>query len=312
MDELLLGLAAALSFLFGWNNSSFLIGNIRGSGTLSYAAAASVSTVGLLLGVLLEGSKMAGSLAGSLPPSTTDVVLLATVGVSTVLTLALTLLGLPVSFSMVMVGAFLGSTLASALAINVSRSGVGIAFWFLAPVVSALLTFIIYGLVSKSVSGVSLLGVDSLNRAGAIASALAVSYTLGANNVGLIYDSSGAGSLSQAQQSVVFLSLALAAVFGMLALGRGALRGTIGDRMLSLTPQGVFSAFIASSLIVWLGTQLAIPVSISQCLLGAMFGAAFTKNVTVLNMKLVRETISVWLVAPLVSFATGYALVTIL
>ena len=311
MDSLLLGLAATLAFLFGWNNSSFLIGNIRGSGTLSYRTAVVISIIGLFLGVLLEGSKMATSLSGSLAPSTTGTVLLATLLVSVFLTLGLTLLSLPVSFSVVMVGAFLGATLSSYLQVNVPRSEEVIAFWFLAPVATAAITFALYSSATRLVTRFSLLTVDSLNRTGTVVSALLVSYTLGANNIGMIFGSSQSGALEGTTGLETLILLALVAAIGLAVLGRGGVSGTIGDKMLVLSPQGVFSAFLASSAVVWIGTQRAIPISISQCLLGGMLGASYTKSITVLNRKLALETVSLWVVVPVISFGLGYLLLRV-
>jgi phosphate/sulfate permease len=308
MDSLLLGLAAMLALLFGWNNSSFLIGNIRGSGTLSFRAAVVISIIGLFMGVLLEGSKMATSLAGSLAPSTTGTVLLATLLVSVFLTLGLTLLSLPVSFSVVMVGAFLGATLSSFIQVNISRSEEVIAFWFLAPVATAAMTFALYSSATRLMTRFSLLTVDSLNRTGTVVSALLVSYTLGANNIGMIFGSTQSGVLEGTPELEALLLLTLVAVVGLATLGRGGVSGTIGDKMLVLSPQGVFSAFLASSVVVWIGTQRAIPISISQCLLGGMLGAAYTKSITVLNRRLALETVSLWAVVPVLSFGLGYLL----
>jgi inorganic phosphate transporter, PiT family len=310
MDSLTLGLAAALSFIFGWNNSSFLVGNLRGAGSVSFRAAMSVSVAGLVLGVLLEGPKMTGSMTGSVAPSTTSAILLATLAVSVGMTLVLTLLKLPVSFSMVMVAAFLGATYAVGLAVNVGRSLEVIGYWFAAPVLSGVFTFVVYALVTRSIARLGLLTVDSFNRAGALVSAFVVAYTLGANNIGLIYASAG-GSGAEPGQSEVLLLFTLAAVVAVLVLGGGGLGGTVGDRMLALSPQGVFSMFVGSSLVVWAGTQLALPVSIGQCIIGGMLGAAYTRAVTVLNRRLVGETVSLWVVAPIVAFVLGFVLVQV-
>ncbi len=307
MDSVLVGLAAALSFVFGWNNSALLIGNVRGSGSLSYRIIVGLAVVGLFLGALLEGPKMAGSLGGSIAPSGSDASLWVTVAVTLAMTITMTLLGLPVSFSMVMVGAFIGATLASDVALNGLRVSEVVGFWFLAPLATGLLTYAIYSVARNLFSDLPLLTVDSLNRAGAVVSAFAVSYVLGANNVGMFYSSAG-GAANRVEQAEVFGVLALAAVLGVIVLGRNSLGGTVGDRMLALSPQGVFSAFVASSLVVWAGTQLALPVSITQCLIGGMLGAAFSRHITIVNVKLVKETLSLWVVAPLVALVLAFVL----
>ena len=309
MDELLVGLAAALCFLFGWNNSSFLIGNLRGAGSLSFFWAIVLSVAGLLVGALLEGSKMAGTLSGSLAPTTTYSVLLSVLVVSVALTLVLTLLDLPVSFSMIMVGAFLGATYASSIPINADRSWEVVGFWFVAPLATALITFGIYDFTANFATRFGILTVDSMNRAGAIVSGLAVSYALGANYIGLFYAGTGVFTSGASVDATVVLILVLAGTVGIVALGRTALGGTMGDRMLTLSPQGVFSAFVSGSMVVWVGTQFGLPVSISQCLLGGMLGAAYSHIVSAVNRKLVGETLSMWVVAPLVAFAAAYMLV---
>ncbi len=303
MDSLLVGLAAVLAFLFGWNNSSFLIGNLRGSGSLPFGAAVLTAVVGLLVGALLEGPKMVTSLAGSIAPYTTSSIMLATLAVSVGMTLALTLIDLPVSFSMIMVSAFIGSTYASLLPLDAGRSEAVVSFWFLAPVATALLAGAIYYSFGGFASRFGLLTVDSLNRSGALFSGLAVSYTLGANNIGLIYSGSLAG---QPVNFLVMLALVAVAAVGVVTLGRNALGGRIGDRMLALSPQGVFAAFVASSVIVWVGTQFSLPVSISQCLLGGMLGAAYSRAISAVNRRLVAETLSLWVVAPAVAFSLAY------
>src|SRR5256712_392748 len=200
MVSQLLAPAAVLTFLFGWNNSAFLIGNIRGSGTLTFRGALLTAVVGLLAGVFVEGPKMLRSLDGFLSPAASITTLAITLVASIVVTLGFTSFNLPVSFTAAMVGAFLGTAL----------------------------------------------------------------------------------------------------------LGRGGVTGTVGDRMLVLSPQGVLTVFVTSALVIWIGTQLAVPISIGQCVLGGMFGAAYAKSVTVVNKKLAIETVSGWVVVPVAAFVLAY------
>jgi phosphate/sulfate permease len=246
MADLLLPLAAVLTFLFGWNNSSFLIGNIRGSGSATLRTSLLLIVAGLLTGVLSEGSKMSKSLNGVLAPGSDYPILLVTFAISVVLTLGLTLMNIPVSFSATMVGAFLGATYASSLPIAIPQAELVVAFWFLAPLLAGLGTYVLYRLVSRMVSNFGIVTVDSLNRIGVVASSLAVSYSLGANNIGLIYGTAN-GSLIGGTDALVVVALTLVAVLGILLFGRGGVTGTIGDRMLVLSPQGVVSAFISSA-----------------------------------------------------------------
>jgi phosphate/sulfate permease len=260
--------------------------------------------LGLFVGSIVEGPKMTTSLAGSLAPATQVSVLQATLLVSIALTFALSLLDLPVSFSMIMAAAFLGGTYAAGLPIHATHSAEVVAFWFVAPVVSAVIAFFVFQLIVHWIPRYGLLTVITFNRIGDSLTSLAVAYVLGANNLGLIYGATN-GGLTGVGVGYALAIFAAVAVVAVLLFGRGGVSGTIGDRMLVLSPDGVLSAFLASSAVVWLATQFAIPLSMGQCLLGGMI----TKRITVLNGKLVRETIASWGLAPLVAFVVGYLLV---
>ena len=133
----------------------------------------------------------------------------------------------------------------------------------------------------------------------------AVSYSLGANNIGLIYGTAN-GTFAGLDDWAAIAGFALLAVLGTALLGRGGVTGTVGDRMLVLSPQGVLSVFVTSALVIWIGTQFAVPISIGQCVLGGMFGAAYAKSVTVVNKKIAVETVSGWVVVPVAAFILAY------
>ncbi len=288
-------LGVALVFVFGWNNSSFLIGNGRGSGSLTLREAFLIASVGLLLGVLIEGSKMLKSLSGSLTPAATDQVVLVALLVSLALTVTLSLVKLPVSFSMVLVGAFTGAVLASSLPLDYGRLEEVVGFWVVAPIATALLAYTIMNVIVRGVSGLSLIALDAVSRYAVIATSLAIAFVLGANNIGLIYGTILNGSSASDPFAIL---LTFVAILGMVALGSGGVSGTIGDRMLVLSPLGVISTFLASAVLLWLGTDLAIPISLTQCLVGGMLGAAFAKQVSVVNTRLAVENVASWVVAP--------------
>lgn len=301
MDSLVL-LAAVLSFVFGWNNSSILIGNIRAAGSISYRSSSILASVGLIAGVLLEGEKMSNSLTGLTTVYVPNGIVEVTLGVSFTVALLFSLLGLPISFSIVIVGSFVGSVLPNMYHLVARQLLEIVAFWIFAPLLSALISFLIHSSVKKLVSHLGLIEIDMLNRAGIVVAGLSASYSLGANNIGLIE-----GTIRQNYPAVTGILL-FSAVLGTVVMGGGKVSGSVGDRLMSLSPQGVLSTFIASSIAVWIGTQFSLPISISQCLLGGMFGTAFTRKVAVVNRKLVYETIVLWLAAPLICFGIAYIL----
>ncbi len=317
MDETVaLLLAGILAFVFGWNNSSILIGNERGSGTLSGRESTILCSVGIILGAVLEGSKMGGSLGGTVSGQATDPMVLTTFAISIILTLGLTVVAIPVSFSNTMIGAFVGAAFASSLQLRTDDLGTTIVFWLFAPVATMALAFLSYKLIVRGTANWSLLSVDAFNRAAVGLVSLALAYVLSANNIGLIYGAAfgtaSGFSLSIGSSLPFLLALGASAIVAMAVFGRGNVAGTVGDRLLSLSPQGVLAAFSGTIIMMWLATQLGIPISVSQCLIGGMFGAAFTKKVAIVNRRLSLEVISSWAVIPLAAFALAAILVSFL
>src|SRR2546430_9096512 len=144
MVSQLLAPAAVLTFLFGWNNSAFLIGNIRGSGTLTLRGALLTAVVGLLAGVFVEGPKMLRSLDGFLSPAASTTTLAITLVAPIVVTLGFTSFNLPVSFTAARAGRLLGGTHQPGLPLNLGQTELGISLWFLAPPATGVLTFLRY------------------------------------------------------------------------------------------------------------------------------------------------------------------------
>jgi phosphate/sulfate permease len=138
MIDLLLLLAVVLCFFFGWNNSSFLIGNMRGSGVTTLGTAILVSTIGLLVGVILLGPEMTKSLNGALATSVTSYGLEITLVISIIFTVFLTIVKLPASFSATIVAAFLGVAMVQRLNLNIDQIYLVISFWFVSLVYSDL------------------------------------------------------------------------------------------------------------------------------------------------------------------------------
>lgn len=313
MDEsIVLLLAGALTFIFGWNNSSLLIGNERGSGTLSGLEATVLASLGMVLGVVVEGPQMARSLGDMVYAEPSGSLALATLVASIILTFWLTLARIPVTFSATMVGAFVGGAFALSMAIRVSQVAIVLAFWLIAPVATMAVTFLCYRVIRRATANMSLLSVDAFNRRGVGIVSLGLAYVLSANNLGLIYGTALSARAPLAGSLPVLLALAAVAIAGIALFGRGGVAGTVGDRLLSLTPQGVLAAFVGTIVVMWVATQLAIPISITQCLIGGMFGAAYTKSIAVVNRRLAFEVVASWVVVPVAAFLIALVIVPLI
>jgi phosphate/sulfate permease len=310
IDALLVLLAGVLAFIFGWNNSSLLIGNIRASGSLGAKGAVAVSVIGLLAGAAIEGPKMLKSLNGSVAYSSPEIGLAITLGLAVAFTVGLTFLKLPATFSGIMVGSFLGAAVALRLAVNGGQVLLIVSFWFIAPLIAGFIAFALHRATSTLLTSVSVVGVDSFNRLAIVGTSFAVAFVLGANNVGLMAGTAAGGGAG-GQGAMVAVGLALVAALGAVTLGKGHVSDTIGDRMLSLSPQGVFAVFAGAAIAVIIGTQLQVPMSIGESVLGGMFGSAYSQRTTVINRRVASLALGMWIVTPLMAFATGYILAAV-
>ena len=310
MTPLLVLLAGTLAFIFGWNNSSLLIGNIRASGSFGVKGAVAMSVVGLLAGAVIEGPKMLKSLDGSVALSSPEIGLAITFGLAVAFTVGLTFLKLPALFSCIMVGSFLGAAVALHLAVNGGQVLLIVSFWFVAPLIAGLVAFALHRAVSTMLSRVSLVSVDSFNRVAILVASLAVAFVLGANNVGLMAGTAVGGGASE-EGTMVAAGMAVIAALGAALLGKNHVSDTVGDKMLSLSPQGVFSVFAGAAIAVIIGTQLQVPMSIGECVLGGMFGSAYSQRTTVINRRVATLTLGTWILTPLMAFAAGYILAAI-
>ncbi len=178
---------------------------------------------------------MVGSLV-SLAPSASFAALAATLLVSLVLTAAMTFLDLPVSFSMVMVGAFVGAALGSALPLNVYRASDVVVFWFPAPLGPLSSPMRSTAWLEGSPQTCASSGWTPSTGAGPL-SAFAASYALGANNIGTFYGSPDSTS-ALGVWTEVFVLLAVAAMLGVAVLGRQALGGAVGTGSSLSAPRG--------------------------------------------------------------------------
>jgi inorganic phosphate transporter, PiT family len=293
-----LATAVVLSFSLGANNSAILVGGLAGSGSMPRRRALALTGLGMLAGSLLEGPKMAASpayVASGFTDLDRAVFLLATL----VLVVALTFSALPVSLTMAMVGALVGGALAGSFRVNYSGVWLIVAFWAVAPFLAGLASVAIQSGISRLAANRSLVAIDVLNRSGAVLSTLALAYALSANNLGLIF-----AVAPGAQGGPLFFPLlAGAAVLGAWALGGGRVAGSVGDRLLILSPQELMSAFLGSALVVWLGTQAALPISLTQCLIGAMLVTTLSKRLAVVNRRVFVQIVTSWVLVPLSALA---------
>jgi PiT family inorganic phosphate transporter len=71
---------------------------------------------------------------------------------------------------------------------------------------------------------------------------------------------------------------------------------TVGSKITELTPTRGFSAELAAAATIILGTRLSMPISTTHVLVGSVFGVGLARGITALNMRVMRDIFSSWII----------------
>lgn len=302
-------LAFTLCVVLGGNNLSTCLGTSIGSRTLNYSRAMILASAGLLAGIIVEGNKLSGAITSGIVSSEAFSFLVPTSGSSLLVMATLTYRRLPISLSQVAVGAALGSAFAKGTTPNVEFTFLVVSSWLLTPAVAFLFTSAISLVTMKVRRRIrNILALNALYGYLAILSGIYASYTLGANTVGLII---GLVETPDTPHPLLAAALGIAAVIGMITLSKGTSR-SVAENIVGLSPSASFAAQMGGAITVHSFTQFGIPVSVSQAVVGGIFGAAATRKIVVRNDRLTKEIIFGWTVAPLLGAALAFVIAVIM
>jgi PiT family inorganic phosphate transporter len=276
-----------------------------GSRVLTYPEALGLASIGVLAGIALEGYKLSGAITSGIasssnPGFTMDVVL------STILIMAfLTYRKIPISLSQVAVGAAIGAAVARGIEVNWHFTILVASSWLLTPVAGLTLAFVLSHFTSKMAKRIrKVLTLNSLYAYLTVFSGAYSAYVLGANTVGLIVDIT---DFPRSEHLLVLVGFGLATIIGMILLSEGTTR-SVAENIIGLNPSAAFAAQMGGAITVHGFTEFGIPVSVSQAVVGGIFGAAIPRKIVVRNDRLTRELVIGWTIAPLVGAALSMLL----
>ena len=235
----------------------------------------------------------------------------------------------PVSANQSITGAIIGWGLFHAnykdpevLAINLPQIGKFASTWLLNPLGAAIISFALVFVVSRFIEKrlTSLAGYDKIIKIGYLVAGAFASYSIGqnssANVTALYYDptNSGANLLCDIQiGSFTFSGAQVAATVGGIAIALGVLTYskkvmmTVGSSIAELTQIEGFVVIIAMALtVVIMGEWMAIPVSTSQAVVGAVIGAGLVKGVKNVNFGVFKNIAIAWISSPTVAGLLTY------
>jgi len=305
----MLALATVLSAVLGGNNFSTCLGASFGAGIIKLSDAMLIASAGVLMGTVLEGYKLSNVLGGQILPalSTSGIVVILVSGLSVMA--IVTLFRLPLSLSQILVGAAWGIALATGVEVGGTYSGAVVASWILSPALGFLVSAIIESAMLRL--GRRAKDVLALNRIYANLTLIAgfyAAYTLGANTLGLVV---GLFSPSIGNRLVLSLVFSAAAIVGIFFLSMGTVR-SVADNLVGLNPSTALSAQFGGAMSVHLFTQLGLPVSISQVIIGGMSGAASAKRMAITNKRIIQQVIVGWTIGPMAGAIMSFLLIKVI
>ncbi|MCD6538981.1 anion permease [Candidatus Bathyarchaeota archaeon] len=304
-ETLLLALGFVICMILGANNASACFGANVGARFFRYSVIAGSAVLGVFLGVILEGAKLSRAIHhGVLAESNISVIWIIIVVALVVMVIA-TVFHVPLSLSESMIGSAVGAGLGFGAIINWRFTLTVFASWMINPFFAAFLAIAIYRLMmhlSSSVKNVMMLS----NLYGRISLFLSfyVAYVLGANTVGLL-NGMYAPLIGASQLTPLLFGSGTA--IGIYFLSR-EITESVGRRIVGLSPTAAFVAQLSGALTVHLFTQFGLPVSITQALIGGIFGAGLSKKIRLINKRMIRRIIAGWCLAPAIGALISYTI----
>ena len=329
MDLLLAIVLLAAAFYVGWNiganDAANCIGTTVGASVLPYRTAALMMALFVILGGTLQGHHVMKTVGkgivitdetayalhnGEDPPAEHSelfpdnrlpdhAILVALLSAGFFVTLA-TFSSIPVSTSQAIVGGVAGTGL-GIVGLQASYFKLGVLVkifgaWVISPLLAMLLALALYSLFGILFRNARAVLWTHTLRAGVIASAAYVSFSLGANDVG--------NAIGPLLNKFPDMGVGLA-ILGGVAMATGALTFgkrvtyTVGTRITPLDYTGALAAQTAAAFGVHFFSMLGIPVSTSQAVVGAVIGVGLTKGVRAISIRKTSSIFIGWVVTPL-------------
>lgn len=296
-----------LGWGIGGNNAGNVFGTAVGTNSVKYGTAVILIAVFCFAGSVIEGPKLYQGYKFS-TEITMEQAVIATFAAAIVIILQ-TYIAVPTSTTQTSVGAVMGLAILTCgpSGTNWSKLGGWFFCWLILPLLAAVIAFFLMRISGPLINRLvkNIVALNALYRIGLIVFGCYASYTLGANNVVIttgpffqagFFGNPSVGAAAVAAATVGGISIAI----GGLTYGRKVM-ATIGKEITSLDPFSALVAVLTHSIVLQLFTELHVPVSSSQAIVGAVAGVGFSKGMRSVNSRLLRSIFVAWVCSPLLS-----------
>jgi len=283
-----------LGWGLGANDAANVFGTGVASGVVKYRTAIILTSIFVLIGAYLEGSKGIATY-GKLANFDLNTAFIASLAAAITINV-LTILALPVSTSQAIVGSMVAVGIIGG-DLNLKILTKVLLSWILTPIGAGIISYILYRVLGWLIEGrIKNVRVWSLMmKVGFFIVGIYGAYTLGANNV-----ANSVGVFVKAGM----VSSTTAAIIGGLSIGLGVLTFskrvmmTVGKKITDLSDFAALIAVLGQDLTVHIFTWVGVPVSTSQAIVGAVMGVGFVRSSKSLNLKVLANIGLGWLSTP--------------
>jgi inorganic phosphate transporter, PiT family len=284
--------------LLGWslgaNHTANVFGTGVATGTVSYRTAILLTAVFVAVGAFLEGPKCM-STVGALARLTPVDAFYCALAAGTMMSL-LTFLSFPGSASQAVIGAVIGAGLFSGTA-DFSKLYRIVACWVCTPFFAILTSYTLYRLLGYLLDRTvtSITQRNLIYSVGTIVTGCYGAYCLGSNNVANVTGVYvGAGMLSPVAASLIG---GFSIASGVLTYSKKVMM-TIGKGIAPLDPFSALVAVLAGAVTIHVFTQVGVPVSSSQAIVGAVVGIGIAGDVQTVSLRMLTKIGLAWISAP--------------
>jgi inorganic phosphate transporter, PiT family len=294
-----------LGWSLGANDTANVFGTGVTTGLVRYRTAILLTAVFVTLGAFLEGPKCMGTVGylSQLLPMDAFYCTLASAIIMTILTY----LAIPASASQAIIGAVIGAGIIS-ISADFTKLYKIVACWVITPIGALFAGYVLHRflgyVLDRTVT--SLTRRDFVYYIGILVTGSYGAYSLGANavaNVTGVYVGSG------------MLSPDIAALIGGLSIASGVLTYskkvmlTVGKGIVPLDPFSAVVAVLAEAITLHVFTQLGVPVSSAQAIVGAVVGVGLVGDIQTVSGRMLIKIALGWVLTPVFAGVLTFVLI---
>jgi len=297
--------ALYLGWGIGANDAANTFGPQIGANIIAYRRAIVLAAIFALLGAVLEGEKVFPTL-GRLTSLTLEMSIVAALAAG-ITAHVMTRLGLPISTSHAIFGALIAAGLYAGKGFDPTIAARMVSSMITAPIGAGVGAYLLHRLLAWAAAG-RLGGAILFGRAvrySAVVVGCYAAYALGSNNVGnAMAPFVAVGAIGPAAGAALG---GVAIAVGVLTYSRNVIM-LVGKQITALDPITALVAALSTAITVHLFTQLRIPVSTSQAIVGAVVGVGLTKGMVAVNRRMFWMIPAGWVISIFGSGIAGYLL----